>query len=80
MSTDDLPPTQALADAVAEELTRVAKSEGSDGVGSLLPALSTDSPLVKSIEDAFAPIRQALAALADRLDALEDSSLGPGRR
>jgi hypothetical protein len=75
MKSSDLPTSQAIAKAVAEDLLRVAKSEGGDAVP-LLPAFAPDSPLSKSVEDAFAPIREALDALKARLDRLEGGGRG----
>lgn len=70
----DLPTTQDISKAVAEDVLGLAKSRGS--AGPLLPALAPDSPLTKSIEDTFAPIREALEALNARLDALEGRGFG----
>jgi hypothetical protein len=70
MKPQDLPSAQDVSKAVAEDMLRVAKGRGRGAA--LLPALAPGSPLEKSIADSFAPLRIALAALADRLDRLEE--------
>jgi hypothetical protein len=70
MKSSDLPTSQAIATAVAGDMLKMAKGRGRGAA--LLPALAPGSPLEKSIADSFAPIRQALEALADRLDRLEN--------
>jgi hypothetical protein len=70
----DFPTAQDVSKAVAEEL-ELAKSRGGEPV-SLLPALTPDSPLAKSVSDALAPIMQALEAIGARLDRLEGRDRG----
>lgn len=74
---NDLPTTQEISKAVAEGLLRVTKERGDDdGTRALTDALTPDSPFAKSLDDTFAPIRQALEALAERLDRLEGRGFG----